>query len=133
MMLKISIGVFFVLHALVYGIMLLPFPELPGKGMGKFYTTFVDAKLLHYLKLPNSWIRLIAIIVSLTAMAGFIIAAAALFGANLSPAFFKGLTMALAAISVIFIILYWHPYLVVGLAINIAILVMVPIFSHRLV
>jgi len=130
-MTKILLGIFFILHGLVHGIMLMPFPEMPGQGLAKFYTDFINPRLLKTLGLSERWVKLLAIIFSLVAMVGFIIVGIALLSSNFSTAF-STIVLISAVISVLLIIFYWHPYQVVGLILNVAILVLIPLLGHRL-
>lgn len=130
--LKNFIGIFFFLHALVYGVMLIPFPDMPGSGIGKYWSGFVGSKLLGQLNISEYWLKLIAIIVSLVAMVGFIIAGSTILAVGFPNKFFLIITIASAAISVIFLILYWNNYNIVGFIINIAVLIIIPYLYAQL-
>jgi len=46
--LKNLIGTLFILHGLVYGMMLIPFPDMPGTGIGKFLMLRPTGKEITY-------------------------------------------------------------------------------------
>ena len=125
--LKNLIGIFFILHALVYGIMLIPFPDMQGKGIGKYWTDLVGSRLLSPLNVSNNLLKTVAIAVSLIAMTGFIIAGITILAAGSPGRLFFITTIIAAGLSFIFLSLYWHNYNIVGFLINIAILIYIPI------
>ena len=130
--LKNLIGIFFILHAIVYGIMLIPFPDMPGNGIGKYWTGLVGSRLFDYLNISNNLIKTIAIIISLIAMIGFIIAGITILVIGIPNKLFLIITIISSGLSLIFLILYWHNYNIVGFIINIAILIYMPILYFKL-
>lgn len=130
--LKNLIGIIFILHSIVYGVMLIPFPNMQGSGIGKYWTGFVGSKILNPANISNNILKTIAIIISLIAMVGFIIAGITILTAGFPNKLFLITTLVSASISVIFLILYWHNYNIVGFLINIAILIYIPILYTQL-
>jgi len=130
--LKNLVGIFFILHALVYGIMLIPFPEMPGNGMGKYWSDFTGSRILSAANISNNRLKIIAIILSLAALAGYIIAGSIILSAGVPDRIFLITSIISAGLSVIFLILYWHNYNIVGFIINIAILIIIPYLYIKL-
>lgn len=130
--LKNLIGIFFILHAVVYGIMLIPFPDMPGNGIGKYWTGLTGSRLLKLINISNNLLKTLAIIVSLIAMIGFIIAGVTILVMGFPNKLFLITTIIASGLSVIFLILYWHNYNIVGFIINLAILVYIPILYSQL-
>ena len=126
------IGILFILHGLVYGMMLIPFPDMPGSGMGKYWSGFVGSKVLGSLNVSDYKIKLIAIIISLIALACFIIAGSTILSTGIPTKFILVISLFSASISVIFLIFYWHTYNIVGFLINVAVLVLIPYLYIKL-
>ncbi|MDD3777519.1 MAG: hypothetical protein PHN32_07940 [Actinomycetota bacterium] len=131
-MLNIIIGIFFILHGLVHAVMIIPSRDTPGKGIANFYTGFSKTKILNKLNLSLKTKRIIAVTFSLAALAGFLVSAFAVFTGSFPMPIFLAATIAAASLSTLLIIFFWHPYLTVGLIINLAILVLVPWWGARL-
>ena len=130
--LKNLIGVLFILHGLVYGMMLIPFPDMPGNGIGKFWSGFVGSKILSNLNVSEYRIRLVAIIISLIALVGFIIAGSTILATGVPSKFLLIISLIPAIISVLFLIFYWHKYNIIGFLINIVVLILIPYLYIKL-
>jgi len=91
--LKNFIGIFFILHGLGYGIMLIPFPDMSGSGIGKFWRGLAGSKLLSSFNVSDYWLRLSTVIISLIALIGFIIAGSTILAAGIPTKFFLIITI----------------------------------------
>ncbi len=134
--LKNLIGISFIFHGLNYGLMvLIPFPDSDGRGMewarGKYWSG-TGSKILSSFNVSEYRIRLIAIIICLILLAGFIIAGSIILTTGALNIFPFTLTLISAILSVIFLISYWHIYSIGGFLINIAILIIIPILYIKL-
>ena len=114
---KTIVALFLILHGLVHAILaMVPNPEAPGSG---FATFFSRSWLLGNLGLPESAVRTIALILAAIATIGFV---ATGLGILVPFAWWRPLAMASAAVSLLFLIIYWNSYLIIGVAIDILIL-----------
>lgn len=101
--------------------MLIPFPDMPGSGIGKFWSGFAGSRILNSFNVSDHWLKLSAIIISLIALVGFIIAGSTVLAIGIPTKFFLIITLFSASISVIFLIFYWHNYNIVSFLLNIVI------------
>ena len=130
--LKNLIGIFFILHGLGYGLMLVPVSSMPGSGMGKYWSRFVGSKILSSFNVSEYQIRVTAIIISFIILVGFVIAGSTILTTGALNKFSFTLTLISAIIAIIFMISYWHIYTISGFLVNIAILVIIPILYIKL-
>lgn len=119
-MVKTIVALFLILHGLVHAILaMVPNPEAPGSD---FATFFSRSWLLGNLGLPESAVRIIALILAAIATIGFVAAGLGLLGILVPFAWWRPLAMASAAVSLLFLVIYWNSYLIIGVAIDILIL-----------
>jgi len=100
--------------------------------MGKYWSDFTGSRILSAANISNNRLKIIAIILSLAALAGFIIAGSIILSAGVPDRIFLITSIISAGLSVIFLILYWHNYNIVGFIINIAILIIIPYLYIKL-
>ena len=67
--------------------------------------------------------KTIAITLAVIATLGFVAAGLALFGVLVPFDWWRALAIASAAVSLLLVVIFWHPYLIVGLLIDVAVLV----------
>lgn len=119
-MVKIVVALFLMLHGLVHAILaMVPDPDVADSG---FATFFSRSWLLGKIGLPESAIRTIALILAATATIGFVAAGLGLLGILVPFAWWRPLAITSAAVSLLFLLIYWNSYLIVGIAIDILIL-----------
>jgi hypothetical protein len=125
--LRILIALFLIAHALVHvTLTFVPLP-VPGKPRTPFFPSWwrdaVDP-LWPVMRLHMEPERTVSIgwglwIVQLIC---FVLAGLGLLGVPVLSVFWRGLALYGAASSMIFLVLYWHPWLVVGVIIDLAII-----------
>ncbi len=119
-MMKIVVALFLILHGLVHAILaMVPNPDAPDSG---FATFFSRSWLLDKLGLPESAVRTVALVLAATATIGFVAAGLGLLGILVPFAWWRALAITSAAVSLLFLVVYWNSYLIVGIAIDVLIL-----------
>jgi hypothetical protein len=123
-MLKIVLGIFVVAHGLVHAILAIaPNPADSDAKPGAFFTASERSWLLPPLGLNATAIQWIGIILVALSTLGFVLAGLGIFGVAGLSAIWRTLAVVSAAISLLLLISFWHPWLPVGVLIDMAILV----------
>ena len=122
-MLKTIVAIFVILHGLTHSIMaMVPNPNAPDAGVATFFSG-IGSWLLTGLGLSESTTKTSAILLSVIATIGFVAAGLALFGVLVPFDWWRILAIASAVVSLLLVVIFWHPYLIVGLLIDAAVLV----------
>lgn len=123
-MVRILYAVFLIAHGLVHaGLAAAPIPNDPNPTPGAFFTAMSRSWLLPRLGLGAPVIRWIGILLVALATIGFILAG---LGALGTPGFndaWRVVAVVSACISLSLLILFWHPWLILGVLIDIALLI----------
>ena len=120
---KTIVALFLILHGLVHGILaLVPNPDSADAGFASFFSR---SWLLTSLGLSTSAGKAIAIILAAIATIGFIATGLAILGILVPYDWWSVLAVASAAVSLLLLVIFWHPYLIVGILIDTLILVTV--------
>jgi len=123
-MLKIALGIFIIAHGLVHAILAIaPNPADSEAKPGAFFTTVERSWLLPQLGLSASAVQWIGIILVVASTLGFVLAGLGVFGVGGLSAIWRTLAILSSCISLLLLILFWHPWLPVGILIDIGILV----------
>lgn len=119
-MIKIVAALFLILHGLVHIILaLVPDPNAPDAGFASFFSR---SWLLSSRGLSASAVRSMAIILAAVATLGFITAGLGLLNILVPFALWQTLAIVSALVSLIFLIIFWNSYLIVGVLIDVLIL-----------
>ena len=122
-MLKTIVAIFIILHGLTHSILaMVPSPNAPGAGVATFFSG-LGSWLLTRLGLSESASKPIAIVLAVIATLGFVTAGLAIFDVLIPFDWWRALAIASAVVSLLLVIIFWHPYLIVGLLIDGAVLV----------
>ncbi len=114
---------FLLLHGLVHGILaLVPNPNAPEEGVGTFFSGRIGSWLLTGLGLSESTSKTIASVLAVIATIGFVTVGLALFGILIPIDWWRTLAAASAAVSLLLVVTFWHPYLIVGFLIDVAVI-----------
>ena len=123
-MLKIALGIFIIAHGLVHAILAIaPNPADADAKPGAFFTTTERSWLLPQLGLSTSAVQWIGIILVVLSTLGFVLAGLGIFGVAGLSLIWRTLAVFSSCISLLLLILFWHPWLPVGVLIDIAILI----------
>lgn len=122
-MLKIALGIFIIAHGLVHAILAAaPNPSDSNAKPGAFFTA-ADRSWLPQLGLSASAVQWIGISLVALSTLGFVLAGLGIFGVAGLSAIWRTVAVISSCISLVLLILFWHPWLPVGVLIDIAILI----------
>ncbi len=123
-MLKIALAIFIIAHGLVHAILAIaPNPADPSAKPGAFFTTAERSWLLPQFGLNASTIQWIGVILVGLSTLGFILAGLGIFGITGLSTIWRTVAIFSAILSLLLLITFWHPWLTVGVLIDIVTLV----------
>jgi hypothetical protein len=122
-MLKIALAIFLIAHGLVHSILAIaPNPSDSDAKPGAFFTAVERSWLLPQLGLNATTIRWVGIILVALSTIGFILAGLGILGVPGLNTIWRPVSVISAFLSLLLLILFWHPWLIVGVLIDIGIL-----------
>ncbi len=120
--LRLLIGGFLIAHGLVHSVLVVvPRPDDPSARPATFLTD--RAWLLTSLGLGEAVVRSFTILLWMAATVGFVAAGLGFFGILVPQGWWRTIAVASSAFSLLLIVLYWHPWFVVGPLLDVGILV----------
>ena len=120
-MLKTIVAILLILHGLTHSILaMVPSPKASKPVFATFFSGFGSWLLTGLSELAS---KTIAIVLAVIATLGFIAAGLALFGVLVPFDWWRVLAIASAVVSLLLLVIFWDPYLIVGLLIDAAVLV----------
>lgn len=123
-MVKILFGLFLIAHGLVHaGLAAAPIPNDPESKPGAFFTAPARSWLLPQLGLGASAIQWFGIILVVLATAGFVLAGLGVLGVPGLNTIWRTVAVISSCLSLLLLILFWHPWLIVGVLIDIGLLI----------
>jgi len=123
-MLKTVLVIFVIAHGLVHAILAAaPNPTDSNTKPGAFFTTAERSWLLPQLGLNASTIQWIGIILVALSTLGFILAGLGIFGVVGLSTIWRTVAIISACVSLLLLVLFWHPWLPVGVLINVVTLI----------
>ena len=128
MSLKNLIGALLVLHGVLHAILaVLPNPNAAEPGAATFFSEWAASWLRG--RLSGRALQTIAIALAVIAGVGFLAAGLAMFGALLPHDWWRALSIASSAVSLVLCVLFWNVYLIVGPVVAVVIIVALG-FAH---
>jgi len=122
-MLKIALALFLIAHGLVHSILAIaPNPSDPDAKPGTFFTAVERSWLLPQLGLDATTIRWIGIILVALSTLGFILAGLGVLGVPGLNTIWRTVSVVSSCLSLLLLILFWHPWLIMGVLIDIGLL-----------
>jgi hypothetical protein len=122
--LKTLIALFLIAHGLVHaGLAAAPNPNDPDSKPGAFFTSISRSWLLPQLGLNPTIVQWIGIILVALATLGFVLVGLGVFGVPGLTAIWRTVAVVSANVSLLLLVLFWHPWLIVGVLIDIGILI----------
>ena len=123
-MLKTLFALFLIAHGLVHsGLAAAPDPNHPDSKPGAFFTSPPRSWLFLRLGLNPAFVRWIGIILVVLAVLGFVLAGMGVFGVPGLGEMWRTVTVISASLSLLLLILFWHPWLIVGVLIDAGLLI----------
>jgi len=122
-MLKIVLGIFIIAHGLVHAVLAIaPNPSDTDAKPGAFFTSVERSWLLPKLGLSATTVQWMGIILVGLATLGFVLAGLGIFGVPGLNTIWRTVAVGSAGVSLALLIIFWHPWLPVGVLIDIAVL-----------
>jgi hypothetical protein len=123
-MLPKILGFFLIAHGLVHSILAAaPNPNDPDAKAGAFFTAASRSWLLPRLNISQTSIQWIGIGLVVLATMGFLLTGLGIFGVTGVAEVWRTLAIVSASVSLLLLILFWHSWLPVGVAINVVVLI----------
>ena len=123
-MVNVLFAIFLILHGLVHaGLFAAPDPNDPDSKPGAFFTSPERSWLLSRLGLNPSIVKWLGIILVVLATLGFVLAGLGVFGVPGLVGIWRTITVVSAIVSLLLLVLFWHPWLIVGLLIDAGLLI----------
>ncbi|MBK5109072.1 MAG: hypothetical protein JJE12_13120 [Anaerolineales bacterium] len=121
---KIIIALFLIAHGLVHaGLAAAPNPSDPDAKPGAFFTSPDRSWLFHQLGLDASVVQWIGITLVVLSTLGFVLAGLGVFGVPGLDEIWRTIAVVSTIISLVLLVLFWHPWIIVGVLIDIGVLV----------
>ena len=121
-MTPLLIGIFLIAHGLAHGPLTVPNPDDPESGAGTFFTAPGRSRLLRSLGLSARGVAAVGGILLVLTVLGFIVAGAGIILAPQLYPTWSSLAVGAALTSLVLLITFWHPWLVIGVFLDAAIL-----------
>ena len=124
MNIRILIGLFFIAHGLVHsGLAVAPIPNDPVSKPFAFFTAPTRSWLLSNMGMSESVIRNVGLILVALATLTFVMAGLGVLGVPGLYAIWRTVTVVSAIPSLLLLGVFWHPWLVIGAALDLGILI----------
>ena len=124
-MTRIMIGIFFILHGLVHaGLAAAPIPKDAKSRQGSFFTHPARSWLLRRLRFAPGATRAVGLSLVVLTMLGFVLAGMAALGVPPMAGALAPLVVMASVLSLILLGIFWHPWLSLGVIIDLAILLL---------
>lgn len=121
---KFIVALFLIAHGLVHaGLAAAPNPDDPDARAGAFFTSPGRSWLFHRLGSDQNIVQWIGVILVAIATVGFVLAGLGVFGVPGLEELWRSIAVVSSIFSLILLVLFWHPWLILGVVIDIAILV----------
>ena len=131
-MIWMILAVFLIAHGLVHaGLTAAPNPADPDTKPGAFFTAAERSWLLPRLGFSPPMVKWTGILLVALATLGFVLAGLGIFGVPGLSAVWWAVAAASAGVSLLLLILFWHPWLLVGMLIDVGIIVGILIILLR--
>jgi hypothetical protein len=116
---KTVIGIFLIAHAVAHaGLATAPIPENPDPKPGAFFTAPARSWIFKRINLDSIPVQKIGVILVTLSVVGFILAGLGALGVTGLKGIWQTTAAGSAIVSLILLVLYWHPWLILGVVID---------------
>jgi len=123
-MTPMHLGIFLIAHAIAHaGLTTAPDPSDPESTPGDFFTLKGRSWLFQRIDLDSGIVQKIGRILVFISIAGFVLAGLGGLGVPGLRQIWHGLAGTTAIFSLILLLLFWHPWLVLGVVIDIGLVI----------
>jgi len=120
--LRIFFSLFLIAHALAHaGLAAAPIPGDPDPKPGAFFTEITRSWLFQKIGSAPGFVRLVGIILVVLSTLGFLLSGLGALGVPGLSDIWQAAAGFAVAVSLILLILFWHPWIIVGVLIDIGI------------
>ncbi len=117
---RIALGIFIIAHGLVHSILAVaPNPADPDAKVGLFFASVDRSWILPRLGLNPGVIQAIGVILVALSTLGFLLAGLGILGVGGLSMIWRTVAVVSSIISSLLLIIFWHPWLPVGLVIDV--------------
>ena len=130
---KTVLGIFIIAHGLVHSILAAaPNPSDTEAKPGAFFTAADRSWLLPKLGLSPGGIQWVGIVLVALSTVGFVVTGLGILGIGDIGVVWRLVAMISAPLSLLLLIIFWHPWLTVGVVINMLLLIALLWFEGQL-
>ncbi|MGB2964851.1 MAG: hypothetical protein WBB69_12785 [Anaerolineales bacterium] len=124
-MAKTLIGLFLIAHAIAHaGLAAAPVPEDPDPKPGAFFTAPARSWIFQRINLDSVPVQKIGVILVILSVLGFILAGTGALGVPGLKGIWQTTAAVSATISLTLLVIYWHPWLILGVLIDTGLVVL---------
>ena len=122
-MIKMISGIFLIAHGLVHaGLFAAPDPSDPESSPATFFTSTARSWFFNRLEMAAASVQRTGIILVVLSTLGFVIVGLGILGVPGVSEIWRAMSVVSASVSLLLLIIFWHPWLVVGVLIDILVL-----------
>jgi hypothetical protein len=118
-MLRTILGIFMIGHGIAHaGLASVPDPSESDSTPGAFFTKKGRSRLSQYLDLDPIFVQRTGIVLAAISIVGFILVGMGILGVPGLEMIWQGLALISAVVPLILLILFWHPWIILGVVID---------------
>jgi hypothetical protein len=124
-MLRTIFGIFLIGHGIAHaGLASAPDPSESDSSPGAFFTQKGRSRLFQHLDLDPILVQRLGIILVVISIVGFILSGLGILGIPGLKMIWQGLVPITAIASLILLILFWHPWIILGVVIDVGLILL---------
>jgi hypothetical protein len=124
-MLRTVLGIFLIGHGIAHaGLATAPDPSESESAPGAFFTQKGRSRLFQYLDLEPILVQRIGIILAAISIGGFILSGMGILGVPILSMVWELITLVSSAASLFLLILFWHPWITLGVVIDVGLIIL---------
>lgn len=132
-MLRTILGIFLIGHGIAHaGLASAPDPTESDSTPGAFFTQKGRSRLFQQLDLDPTLVQRIGIVLAGISIVGFILTGMGVLGMPGLEMIWQGLALVSSVASLILLILFWHPWIILGVVIDIGLILLAVLNSWPL-